>query len=207
MAGHRQAGHPVRHEGGSTQDVVAHAVGCTAGQKGFEIPAGDQVGGSQVAVRPGLGAAGLLQCYTDASWAAAGDRKSTSAASLWFEGVALAALSRTQATISLSSCEAELYACNSGAQEAKFAASILSELSVPAIIRIYTDASSTLALSHRRGLGKPKHVETRFLWLQDEVAHKRLQMARISTLLNPADVGTKHLSPIKLRALKGLREA
>jgi hypothetical protein len=149
-------------------------------------------------------AQGMVECYTDASMAPAGDRKSTSAASIWYEGVNLCTFSRTQGSIALSSCESELYACSSGAQEAKFASSVLQELGEQARIRIFTDAGSTLALSHKRGLGRLKHVETRHLWLQDEVAAKRLQIARVSTLLNPADVGTKHVAPVKLRALKRL---
>eukprot|EP00972_Heterocapsa_arctica_P058215 8588383-Heterocapsa_arctica.AAC.1 len=38
-----------------------------------------------------------------------------------------------------------------------------------------------------------KHLDTRFLWLQDLVRDKQLTVEKIGTLVNPADVLTKHL--------------
>ena len=51
------------------------------------------------------------EAYSDSDWAGCRDtRRSTSAGMIYFEGAVLTFWSRTQTTIALSSCEAELYA-------------------------------------------------------------------------------------------------
>lgn len=60
-------------------------------------------------------------------------------------------------------------------------------------IKIYTDSVAALGIIGRRGLGKVRHMETGYLWLQDSVADKKLAVAKVMGTENPADPGTKHL--------------
>ena len=56
-----------------------------------------------------------------------------------------------------------------------------------------TDSSAALGIMGRRGLGKVRHIETGYLWLQDIVTLKRLRVKKVKGTDNPADLGTKHL--------------
>jgi len=43
----------------------------------------------------------------------------------------------------------------------------------------------------RTGPGKLKHIQTRYLWIQERVRARELSVHTVSTLVNPADLGTK----------------
>eukprot|EP00972_Heterocapsa_arctica_P074978 11066189-Heterocapsa_arctica.AAC.1 len=68
----------------------------------------------------------------------------------------------------------------------------------------YVDSSSTQALSLKRGVGRMKHLDTRLLWLQDLVREKKLIVEKIPTLVNPADLLTKHMACQRYQALMQL---
>lgn len=67
-------------------------------------------------------------------------------------------------------------------------------MAAPTDVTLATDSSSCRAFSERQGVGKSKHVETKFLWLQQEVKKSTLKMEGVSTLLNVSDLGTTGLS-------------
>eukprot|EP00971_Amphidinium_carterae_P153756 3048614-Amphidinium_carterae.1 len=59
---------------------------------------------------------------------------------------------------------------------------------------INTDSSSGKAVASRLGLNrKAKHVQLKFLYIQDVVQRGELTIKKIPTTHNPADVLTKHL--------------
>ena len=43
-------------------------------------------------------------------------------------------------------------------------------------------------------MGKVRHIETKYLWVQDLVKDGRLKLLKVKGTENPADIGTKHLS-------------
>ena len=59
---------------------------------------------------------------------------------------------------------------------------------------MYSDASAGRSLAFRKGLGKVRHIETKYLWIQDLVKDGRIKLLKIKGTDNPADIGTKHLS-------------
>ena len=61
-------------------------------------------------------------------------------------------------------------------------------------ITLYTDSSAARGIIHRAGLGKLRHLETGYLWLQAAVKAKKLQVRKVLGTENPADLMTKHLS-------------
>ena len=61
-------------------------------------------------------------------------------------------------------------------------------------ITLFTDSSAVRGIIHRAGLGKLRHLETGYLWLQAAVAAKRLQVRKVAGVDNPADLFTKHLT-------------
>ena len=126
-----------------------------------------------------------IQAFADSDWAGCTKtRRSTSGASLCLWGVTLATSSRTQATQALSSAEAELYAMGMAIQDALHLQSLLQELKLtqlakPFELTVYTDSSSGKALASRLGLTrKSKHVQLRFLFMQDLVASGQLKLSR-----------------------------
>ena len=58
---------------------------------------------------------------------------------------------------------------------------------------LFTDSSAARGIVHRAGLGKLRHLETGYLWLQAAVKNKRLQVRKVAGKENPADLFTKHL--------------
>ena len=132
--------------------------------------------------------------YTDSDWAGCPkSRRSTSAGVIMLGQHTVKAWSRTQALVALSSAEAELYATVKASAESIGIQAILKDWGVNARADILGDASACLALIHRRGLGKARHIDTKFLWVQDKAASNELRFRKVLGKDNPADLLTKYL--------------
>ena len=59
--------------------------------------------------------------------------------------------------------------------------------------RIYMDATAGVAIGSRRGLGRVKHIDTVFLWVQHLVTEGRIKLGKVSTEDMLADALTKHV--------------
>ena len=104
--------------------------------------------------------------------------------------------SSTQGAVALNVCEAEYYALVEGVVRVKGIAQMAKELGIDAEIEVMealTDFSSAKSLASRRGAGRLRHIEVRWLWLQDEVAKGRVKLGKIDGERNPADILTKYL--------------
>ena len=101
--------------------------------------------------------------------------------------------STTQVVMVLSSGEAEFHAALKGASVALGFQSMCADLGDHVEIRVLTDSAAALVIAGRRGLGKGRHLEVGYLWLQEMVADKKLRMQKVKGESNPADLGTKHL--------------
>ena len=117
---------------------------------------------------------------------------------MFFGEVAVSGWSSNQAVIALSSGEAEYYAALKGASAALGFQSMLKDLGIEASIIIYSDSSAARGIIHRAGLGKLRHLETGYLWLQAAVKAKRLQVRKVLGTENPADLFTKHLAAAEM---------
>ena len=139
-----------------------------------------------------------LNVYVDSDWAGCHvTRKSTAGFVITMLGATINYGSRTQATIALSSAEAELYAINTGATEALHLKGLCEELTnIKKInIRIHTDSSSGKSMATRIGTSrKAKHIELRHLFIQQLVALDIARIIKIHTNNNPADILTKYVS-------------
>ena len=110
-----------------------------------------------------------------------------------FNGNCLKTWSTTQAVRALSSGEAEYYVALKGACVALGFRSMAADLGEDVKLIFRSDSSAALGIIGRRGLGKVRHIETGYLWLQDVVSMKRLSVRKVQGTNNPADLGTKHL--------------
>ena len=111
---------------------------------------------------------------------------------------------RKQKVVAKSSAEAELYAAGLVASEALGAQTLLSDLGVRTSIILNIDAQATMHLLHRDGLGRAKHVEVGYLWIQQVVRDGRITLRKVASSNNLADVGTKPLGRDVIMKLCGM---
>ena len=118
--------------------------------------------------------------------------------------------SATQDPLALSSCEAEYYVMAEGVMKAAAETlgivvegatraigmqSAAKELGIEAadiVIEVATDSSAAKSFASRRGSGGMRHVEVKWLWLQQAVADGKVRLQKILGATNPADVCTKY---------------
>ena len=100
--------------------------------------------------------------------------------------------STLQSTTALSSAEAEYYALTKGAAYALGIQSMFRDWGLElGLAVVWSDSSSGLSFASRRGLGRMRHIETRYLWLQDRVAKGDMRVHKIEGTKKVSDVLTK----------------
>ena len=78
----------------------------------------------------------------------------------------------------------------------------LSQLAKPVELTVYTDSYNGKALTSKLGLTrKSKHVQLRYMFIQDLLANGQLQLSTISAGKNHAAMLTKHLPASTLHKL------
>ena len=136
-----------------------------------------------------------LDGLSDSDWAGCPvTRRSTSSSVMRHGRHTLQVAASTQATVALSSGEAEFYAAVRTACRALGCAALARDMGVQLTARLGTDSSAAKGLASRRGAGGVRHIATPALWLQDAVELKRLDLRKLVGKANPADLGTKVLS-------------
>ena len=93
--------------------------------------------------------------------------------------------SRTQSLIALSLGESELYATLKAVAETLGILSVGKDFKWDLVGEVHGDASAALGIIHRKGLGKTRHIDTGFLWIQQIVAEQRLKFAKVLGKNNP----------------------
>ena len=120
-------------------------------------------------------------------------RRSSSGLVLLFGKHCLKTSSSVQEPIGLSSGESEFYACVKGGGALLGMRSLMLDWGVcPKLtFNLRTDSSAAKGFAARRGLGRQRHVSTRFLWLQDKVSKGELKVLKVGTTDQLADFLTK----------------
>ena len=101
---------------------------------------------------------------------------------------------KTQAVVALSSAEAELYGLVRASAETMGLISMCKDLGTHMSGLVLGDASAALAIVARRGLGKLRHLDTNYLWIQEKAAKGDLNFKKVAGVDNGADLFTKTLS-------------
>ena len=101
--------------------------------------------------------------------------------------------STVQDPIGLSSGEAEYYAAVKGGSFLLGFRSLLEDFGISTKLNLIvkTDSSAAKGMRSRRGLGKQRHISTRYLWIQDRVARQDLTIQKVGTKEQLADILTK----------------
>ncbi|KAD2806009.1 hypothetical protein E3N88_39386 [Mikania micrantha] len=154
-----------------------------------------------------------LYGYSDSSYSIdRDDGKSTSGLVFFYDGAPVAWNSQKQATVALSSCEAEFMAATSAACQAiwlqRLLAEILGEKEEKVTIKV--DNQSALALTRNPVFhGRSKHIDTRYHFIRECVEEGRIKVENVSGTEQIADILTKALPRLKHEEMKnqlGLKE-
>ena len=136
-----------------------------------------------------------VEAFADSDWA--GNRKnarSTSGGVVKFGGHVVKTWSSRQKTIALSSGEAELYALTKASCQAIGMISLAADFGCQAGAMIRSDSTAAIGIAHRQGLGRTRHIDVQYLWIQEKLKGKEFQLSKVGTNENIADLMTKHLS-------------
>ena len=140
--------------------------------------------------------------YVDSDYAGDRDkRRSTSSYFFTFAGCCVSWKSQLQSVVALSTTEAEYIAVTESIKEAIWLQGLLSEINVfKGKSLIYTDSQSALHLCknpifHER----TKHIEVKYHFIRDQISDGVVEVDKISTEDNPADMGTKVVPYSKLK--------
>ena len=144
-----------------------------------------------------------IDVYTDTDWAGCPKtRKSTSGGCIMIGRHAIKHWSSTQASVALSSGEAEFAGVVRGSGQGLGYQALLRDFGVEARLRVWTDSSAAIGICSRQGLGKLRHLDTHTLWIQQAVRLGKVDLRKIAGEVNPADLLTKHsLSRMRLEKL------
>ena len=136
-----------------------------------------------------------LDCYVDTDWAGCTrTRRSTSGGGIRLGGHTVKTWATTQATVALSSAEAEYYGLVKGSCQLLGMLALLNDFGIKCNGRVFIDSSAALGIAKRTGLGKTRHIAVHLLWVQERLRNKDFELLKVKGTENPADLMTKFLS-------------
>ena len=144
--------------------------------------------------------ANTLWGYVDSDWAGCPDsRRSTSGFVFMLNGAAISWRSKRQATVALSSAEAEFISASAMVQEVIYLRKFLSNLGFPqsAPTPVFADNETCIAWSEGSvgGSERAKHVDLRVHFVHEARAAGHLLLHKVDSKLNAADILTKASTP------------
>ena len=132
-----------------------------------------------------------VTCFTDSDWAGCKrTRRSTSGGCMMWGSHPVKMWSRTQALVSLSSAEAELYAAIKACSETLGFLSLLKDYQLHVKGKVMSDASAALGIIKRQGLERTRHIHTSYLWVQ-QVNDQGINLSKVPGTEHCADMFTK----------------
>ena len=100
----------------------------------------------------------------------------------------------------MSSGESELYACVKACAEGLGVTAGLADLGVRKQLTIGLDSSAALGVVRRVGLSKLRHIDTKYLWVQQARKEGRFTVYKVDGKLNKANLMTKHMGKEQLES-------
>ena len=68
-------------------------------------------------------------------------------------------------------------------------------------VRVNVDASAAKSVASRVGIGKIRHLDFKFLWIQEAVRGEKISIRKVRGVENPADILTKPKSVDEVEGL------
>ena len=146
-----------------------------------------------------------VSAYSDSDWAGCKrTARSTSGGIVMRGGHHIKSWSVTQKRVTLSSAEAELGALVKASTEAIGILQMAEGLGRYTFADVMVDSSAALAVVHRKGSGKLRHIRVGQLWVQETAENEELKYKKVHGEVNPADLNTKHLTRVRMDVLLDL---
>ncbi|CAH2100508.1 unnamed protein product [Euphydryas editha] len=141
--------------------------------------------------------------YVDSDWGGCNDRKSTTGCIFKVFGSSVMWFSKKQATVSLSSTEAEFIALCSATSEACWLKDILFIFGFDIKIVIFEDNQSTIKMAQMAtGNSRVKHLEIKLSFVKEKLDKNIIELRYINTSDQLADILTKALGGTLFRKLR-----
>jgi hypothetical protein len=139
-----------------------------------------------------------LKGFADADWGSDTQTRKSTTGYLFFLGDgAISWCSKRQATVALSTAEAEYMASSAACQEILWLKSLLDQIGFnlkPDLI-LFNDNQSAIALAKNPGNhNRTKHIDMRYHFIREAVASEKIQVKYCSTKFMLADILTKGMS-------------
>ena len=136
-----------------------------------------------------------VETYSDTDWAGCRrTRRSTTGGYCAYGRHILKMWCKTQAVVALSSAEAELYGIVRASAETLGVMSLFADFGQSVRGCVLGDASAALAIVQRQGIGKLRHLDTNYLWIQEKASRNELRYEKVLGRDNAADLLTKALT-------------
>jgi len=141
---------------------------------------------------------GTVSGFTDADWGSSDDRRSIGGYTFLFCGAAVCWNSKKQATVALSSTEAEYMALTQAVKESLWLQGILSDLGaeghVPDVKSIYADNQGAIALARNPEFhARTKHINIQYHFIREHIENQEIQLRYCPISEMRADIFTKAL--------------
>lgn len=65
---------------------------------------------------------------------------------------------------------------------------------------VESDSNAAKGTVNRQGLGKARHIQTRYLWIQERIARQDLKVIHVPGKRNRADVLTKSVPGVQMKS-------
>jgi hypothetical protein len=139
-----------------------------------------------------------MEVYTDSDWASDSDtRFSKTGMIITIDGMVVGYYSKDQKSVSLSSCEAELYALSQAVRLVIYLRNLFIELGLMKkdhCVTIKCDSISAIEIVKSEGSSVPaKHIDIRLKYIKQAIQQKKLEVVYVNTKENLADGFTKPL--------------
>ncbi|MCW3101348.1 MAG: uncharacterized protein JWL77_6966, partial [Chthonomonadaceae bacterium] len=137
-----------------------------------------------------------ISAFTDANWGGdLADRKSTTGTVIKYNDNVISWLSKKQATVALSSTEAEYMAISTAVQEVLWYRMWIKEiLGIDITIPLYCDNQSAIELASNDCYhSRTKHIDLRHHFVRDHVIKDHIKIQWVPTVDQEADLLTKML--------------
>ena len=83
--------------------------------------------------------------------------------------------------------------------------SLAIDLGIDLKVQLWVDSSAAKSIASRSGLRKTKHVDVKYLWVQDAARDGRFTVKKVAGVCNPADILTKpHCANHMTEVLRGI---
>ena len=77
--------------------------------------------------------------------------------------------------------------------------SLMQDLGMEAALHIHTDSTAARGIALRKGVGKVRHIEVAYLWIQDHLAQQTFKLHKVLGTNNQADLFTKYVAQDLIR--------